>query len=243
MNKLYYLGVAFLAAILLVSCSDDDNSTNPDDDTTEKFEFPLNRGNEWVYEEVFYDNEGVEGDKSGNEKSVTVGETVTLYGKDGYMITTSSIFQGGASSTTKKYAYTDDEGYYEYDPRFFDMLEDADPEVEREWVKLFGIGQESWTAYNYSKPASIQDSHEVNEANITVKYEGKKELTSIDSTTITVDVYTVTTYYHLDTPENTYSENSTRTYYIHEDYGIITDREVQTSGNGAWGWKLKSKNF
>ena len=244
MNRLYYLGLAFLATILLLSCSDDENGTNPDDNDTETFSFPLERGNEWVYEEVFYDNDGNEGDKSGNERSITVGETVTLFGKDGYMITTSDIFAGGAASNSKKYACASEEGYYEYDPAFFDMLEEADPNVERVWIKLFGLGQETWTAYNYYNTVpAVQDSHIVNEANIRVKYEETKELTSSDSASITVRVFTITTYYHIDTPENTYSESSTRTYYVHEEYGILSDREVQTGGNGGWGWKQKSKNY
>ena len=244
MNRLYYLGLAFLATILLMSCSDDDNSTNPDDNNTETFSFPLERGNEWVYEEVFYDNDGNEGDRSGNERSITVGETVTLFGKDGYMITTTDIIANGTAIPMKKYACASEEGYYEYDPTFFDMLEEADPNVERKWIKLFGLGQETWTAYSYYNAApTVQDSHIVNEANIRVKYEGTKELTSSDSTTITVKVYTITTYYHIDTPENTYTESSTRTYYVHEEYGILSDREVQTGGNGGWGWKQKSKNY
>jgi hypothetical protein len=143
MNKLYYLGLAFLATILLLSCSDDDNGASPDDNDTETFSFPLERGNEWVYEEVFYDNEGNEGDKSGNQRIVSVGETLTLFGKGCYMITTSNVLAGADGSTSKKYAYSDEEGYYEYDPAFFDMLEEADPNVERGWIKLFGIGQET----------------------------------------------------------------------------------------------------
>jgi hypothetical protein len=30
---------------------------------------------------------------------------------------------------------------------------------------------------------------------------------------------------------------------VHEEYGVLSEREVQTGGNGGWGWKLKSKNY
>ena len=244
MNKIIRIVSLALFSLLFLSC-EDEGPIEPHSPYPE-FKFPLNTGYQWNYEEVFYDSESNFVRKSGNTKTVTVGESVKLFGKQGYEVNSVIINEDGSKEVKTKYAYTDKNGYYEYDPSFFDVVVKVSDTVERRWIEKFNPRRFTGSAYYIRNEALVGDTSRIHEANYYIKYGGIEDFTTYEDQKIDVTSITILIDFQNDdnaTLAEKFKNRSETIYRIHESYGIVSESRVELYVNGSWRWVLKSKNF
>ncbi|MFN3195865.1 MAG: hypothetical protein ACE364_07955 [Chlorobiota bacterium] len=233
-----------LFSLLFLSC-EDEGPIEPHSPYPE-FKFPLNTGYQWVYEDEFYDSEGNFIRKAGNTKTVTVGESVKLFGKQGYEVNSVIINEDGSKEVKTKYAYTDKNGYYEYDPTFFDVVEKVSDTVERRWIEKFNPRRFTGSAYYIRNEALVGDTNRIHEANYYITYGGIENFTSYEDQNIDVTSIKISVDFQYDDNATLAEESKKRSetiYRIHESYGIVSESRGELYVNGIWRWVLKSKNF
>lgn len=241
MNKIIRILSIALFSLLFLSC-EDEGPIDPYAPYPE-FKYPLKTGYQWVYEEEHLDwvNDKVE--KSGKIKVVTVGNEVKLFGKRGFEINTIITNSNGTKEKSKKYAYVDLNGYYEYDPAFFDIAVQVADTVERSWVKIFRRLDTSSSPYWVRNEASESDTARFSEASYYVDFQRNEDYKTYDNQDIKVRVVKISIFLRKALRSRSLHDRAHIEYKIHEKYGIISELKAGLFGNEAWRWVLKSKNF